>query len=98
MTDCTCTTQDRDKDWPFYLDQQLKWHLKLFRDKQENIKKENWKWDPLVNIQFRWMKEALHYLAIIKINAPGFDCDIDGSGGGSSATDQEIPTRPATLL
>ena len=42
------------------------------------------------------MKEALHYLHTIKLDAPDFDCGIVGGSSGPAATDEERPTRPAT--
>ena len=57
------------------------------------ISEQNRRQDHQPNVKLRWMEEALHYLDVIKIHAPGFDCAIDGS---SAASDQEVCTGPAT--
>ena len=65
-----------------YLDQQVQWHIQLFKDELERISVENKRPDHQVNVQLRCMKEALHYLETIKIHAPDFNCDIDAGSDG----------------
>ena len=40
------------------------------------------------------MKEALHYLNTVQIDASNFYCDIDGDSDTLVAIDQEVPTGP----